>query len=343
MIDNMQNENKQKLIRRRSKNKTVIANCVIGLALIAVIFTVYFGIPFIIYQLALNDYKNGDYDNAIKKFVNIEDYLDSCDKLIEIKLTKASCLVEQKSYDEAISIYEDLLANSKTGKDYLDYSDRLIVVKLGKGTYLMKQKMYEEALSVYENLNTHITSDEQKNRIRVLIKECKYKLLLDSIKTSPDSGSVYELYKYAKDDYKDSRKQFYSVCTTEWLFNQLIFSDIEVHLECVGHIVNEEGNEKPLLHIYTTFKVYNAGPFPVQDSILVLMEVRDTICDTVPIIGVGRYKIPINEPLHSGEMRTDSSFICLYSYEGDNEKLEGSASISVDAEHGLNIAYKNEW
>lgn len=329
-----------KPIKRKRKYIVAATVFVVGLGLIAAVICVFcLNISFITYRFALNDYKNGDYDNAIKKLTSIKDYSDSAEKLIKIKMEKGAYLIEQQMYDEAISVFECLDANRIYDRHTPNPHEKLIEAKIAKGAYLMGQKMYDEAILVYEDLNASDITDKEKSFAEELGKECRYQKLLELAKVNPDSYSVYELYLFAKTNYKDSREQLNSICTQEWLFNQLRFSNVITHVKDVKAVFDEEYRHlyenKNLLSIQVEFLVGNSSWIPIEGSFS--LEVNSRLFDGA----VRNTIITISKPLYYKHTELHNSEIWLYAWEGDSYWSNlGTASFgAITNGDGLKIVF----
>lgn len=98
-------------VKKKRYRKIIVCSASISAAILLVLCFLLFVLPYIKYQNALTEYKNGNYDNAIKTLNSIKGYSDSSEKLIEIKFAKGEYLVKQSNYSEAISVCEDLMAS----------------------------------------------------------------------------------------------------------------------------------------------------------------------------------------------------------------------------------------
>ncbi len=189
------------------KKKIKILPIFISFAVVIILITsLYFLFPILKYESATKNFNQGSYLEAQAIFLELEDFKDSKQKVIECKYNIASEYLENKKYLESLNIFEEI-------KDYSDSSQRII-----ETTYLQGKKFYDSKLflSAIDYLNRISDYKDAKN------------IILDS------------KYEYALQKYKEG-----SLDTAKEYFEQISsYKDAKTILENIGFLKKIQGTYK---------------------------------------------------------------------------------------------------
>ena len=217
--------------KKKSKKKLLLAVGIpVVLAVVALFCVIvlvvglYFGIPFVKYQKAVNMMEEGNYDQAVTAFQEMDGYRDSETMILESQYRKANRFMANNNYQEALVIFQQLgdysasatnvdacnyaIASGLVNKeefeaalnifealgDYLDSKTRVIDCHYGIALQTMKDGNYAEALEILVSLPDDYGHGND-------IKECKYQIAIGLI----EEGQIVAAYEMLLEvgDYKD--------------------------------------------------------------------------------------------------------------------------------------------
>lgn len=217
--------------KKKSKMKLLLAVGIpVVLAVVALFCVIvlvvglYFGIPFVKYQKAVNLMEEGNYDQAVTAFQEMDGYRDSETMILESQYRKANLFMETGNYQYAKEIFLQLdgYGESVEKAKECDYQYALV---------LMNDKAFEPAIAILEQLGDYKDSaakitnsqygiavqkmeqDDYANALKILetlpgdydkenaVKECKYQISLGLI----EEGQIVAAYEMLLEvgDYKD--------------------------------------------------------------------------------------------------------------------------------------------
>ena len=203
------------------------------------------------YQIALAEYGDGDFDKAYDFFIALGEYKDSISKADESLLLQLQKVADETPSDNDLikewlgravknsRIIEDahdiakVILDREISSGQIDFAYTLITDTLADCPEKYIEQGYLLAVDYinkvdYEKgreLLTLIASPEYKD-VKDLLNECIYQVAVKTMETLPDSA-VSDLYTVAVENYKDSRELLDSICTSEWLFDKLAFSNMQ--------------------------------------------------------------------------------------------------------------------
>ncbi|SEH86745.1 TIR domain-containing protein [Ruminococcus flavefaciens] len=106
------------------------------------------------YNKAVSLLSNGDYEDAINIFNDINNFKDSNDKINECKYKKALSLLSNDKYDEAINEFSNICG-------YKDSIIQIIECNYQKAYSLYKESHYDEAISLFSSSDLYNYKDSQ--------------------------------------------------------------------------------------------------------------------------------------------------------------------------------------
>ena len=129
-------EKAEKERKAKTKKKKIVLIIISSVMAVCAVLALIYGIvvvPSIKYNEALELVENKNYDEAIAIFEELGDYSDSADKILETKYKKAENLVSNKEFDTAIEIFNELgeYPNCKKRIEEIK-SDNLYLYKIGE-------------------------------------------------------------------------------------------------------------------------------------------------------------------------------------------------------------------
>lgn len=185
--------------RRRNKKiilTTVIVGMIIGLTIGGYSFYKMVVIPQNIYESAIHNIQNGDYEEAIEKFETIIEYKDArqqieiaSEGIYERDYNNAKELIAKQEYEQALEILECLESDE-------DISKLIAECEYEQGIDLIEEKKYKEAIDLLRN--NDIDNNEEK------LKECYMELAYQEIANGA-YDSALEYFKLS--DYKGEKYQ----------------------------------------------------------------------------------------------------------------------------------------
>ena len=185
------------IVKQKSKKPLIIILISLGAATLMAV-SLILGIPYIEYRQAVGMMEKGQYEEAIKEFEGMDDYLNSETLLIECKYLFAKKTQLQAKYVKASQMFAEIseYKDSKTLKTECDYLHALEV---------FDAKEYQSALELFSELSGYKDSADK-------ILECKYQLAVKLI----EDGKIVSAYDElaALGEYKDSPKLLKSIKDT---------------------------------------------------------------------------------------------------------------------------------
>ena len=212
---------------KKSKKGLIIAIVAILVVLLAGggVAAFFLTAPMRNYNKEMDLKDNGEYEQAIEIFTDLEDYEDSPAQITDCKYLNAKQMIDDANYAEAREILTEL-GDYKESKDELnrcnyldakqmladgnyddakiafqalgDYEDSEDLVKecdYGRANELLTDKKYAEAKKIYESLNGYSDSKDK-------IKQCDYNLAKSKVDSAP--ADAIELLE-GLGDYEDSK------------------------------------------------------------------------------------------------------------------------------------------
>lgn len=144
--------------KKRNRNIAIILPSTTAICVVLALLCVYVIIPAIRYNMAVTAVENKNYDEAIAIFEELGDYSDSADKIPETKYKKAENLVSNKEFDTAIEIFGEL-------GDYNDSADKINETKYNKAMFMSQNGDYDGAIAVFEELGEYSDSADKAKDI----------------------------------------------------------------------------------------------------------------------------------------------------------------------------------
>ena len=137
-----------------------------------------------LYEAAVSDMTNGEYDKAIAGFKALGAYSDSPTRVREANYNKADALAKAGQYDEAISLFASL-------DDYSDSRDRVPPLKYAKASALAETGQYGKAWAGFLALGEY---SDSRSRAR--------QLQADQLYAANDLAGAWEIYKSLDEAYR---------------------------------------------------------------------------------------------------------------------------------------------
>lgn len=166
---------KERAAKAKKKKKIAIfITSAVAVCTALALLCVYVIIPAIRYNMAVTAVENKNYDEAIAIFEELGDYSDSADKIPETKYKKAENLVSNKEFDTAIEIFNEL-------GEYPNCKKRIEEIKFDNPyLYEIGEKMqignYMQNNSTYKSPITWAVLAKEDNKILLITDkaiECK--------------------------------------------------------------------------------------------------------------------------------------------------------------------------
>ena len=182
--------------KKRQKKSKIVKASIAAILTVAVVGGVFaFVYPTYIkpskdYEKAIMLEEQGDYDQAIKQYLNLGSYKDASDKVKSTKYKKASSLVDGKKYDDALALFDEL-------NDYDDSKDRILDTKYKKADELQQEELFDNAITIFSELGSYSDSETMIKYIQAkqLKKDNKLFEAIESfnnIISFRDSKELYE-------------------------------------------------------------------------------------------------------------------------------------------------------
>lgn len=264
------------------KKKIKILPIFISFAVVIILITsLYFLFPILKYESATKKFNQGSYLEAQAIFLELENFKDSKQKVIECKYNIASEYLENKKYLESLNIFEEI-------KDYSDSSQKII-----EATYLKAKEYYES-----------------KNYLNAIDYCKRVENYSDTSKILTDSKYQYAIQKYEDGDFNVSVEYFNQVI--DYRESKSYLSKIEFLKKLQGTYADEENIRLGIadMHtivikgakLYTVYKI-DTGTY-VYNRTIVSFDFKNKSF----ISGYRPYKI-IGEKLYFNDDVSDKVFI----------------------------------
>lgn len=158
------NRQKKEKARKTVKRATLI----VTIAIVMFILTRQVIIPAIenevAYRKATTLLQEGSYDQAVDAFEALDNYRDSSEMVLESKYQKAEAFAENQQHKEAIELWSQL-------GDYADSQQRIDSVNYQDALDLMEQGKYVSAAQIFEKLGDYKDSADLSKKCRELKQE----------------------------------------------------------------------------------------------------------------------------------------------------------------------------
>ncbi|MGG4497386.1 tetratricopeptide repeat protein [Brevibacillus reuszeri] len=212
-------------------SSVVLTSTVVGYFLVS---------PYVKYIYAESSLKNKNYEKAIAAFVDLEDFSNSPNMVLESKYQYATDLLKNSHLDQAAALFQELAI-------YKDSAKLLVQSNYLYGKQLMDNKMYADAIRVFSEAKNYEDSEKLALESRYLLGKQHFAgkdyamvvQVLSSIRDHADAskylieaaylqGSKYYEegeYGYAKNFFKDSGN----------------YKDTKKYLQNISHIETYQG------------------------------------------------------------------------------------------------------
>ena len=137
--------------RKKKRNIKIFLCISIPLAILIVLFI----IAQILYLIPQGKYEdaeallaNGQYDEAITAFAELEDFSDSAARIPEVKYQKGVYLLENEKFDEAVAVFEEVIEQEGA-------EEQITEAKYQKAVKTLESEAYTEALEQFEALGDY--------------------------------------------------------------------------------------------------------------------------------------------------------------------------------------------
>lgn len=147
-------EKEKKAKAKKKKKIAIFITSAVAVCTALALLCVYVIIPAIRYNMAVTAVENKNYDEAIAIFEELGDYSDSADKIPETKYKKAENLVSNKEFDTAIEIFREL-------RDYSDSADKIRETRYKKAEDLVSNKEFDVAIEIFDKLGDYNDSTDR--------------------------------------------------------------------------------------------------------------------------------------------------------------------------------------
>ena len=158
------NRQKKEKARKTVKRATLI----VTIAIVMFILTRQVIIPAIenevAYRKATTLLQEGSYDQAVDAFEALDNYRDSSEMVLESKYQKANAFAKNQQHKEAIELWTQL-------GDYADSQQRIVNINYQDALDLMGQGKYVSAAQIFEKLGDYKDSAELSKKCRELKQE----------------------------------------------------------------------------------------------------------------------------------------------------------------------------
>lgn len=171
------------------KKKIKILPIFISFAVVIILITsLYYLFPIFKYESATKKFNQGSYLEAQAIFLELEDFKDSKQKVIECKYNIASEYLENKKYLASLNIFEEI-------KDYSDSYQKII-----EATYLLGKEFYNS--KDFSNAINYLNRITDYKDAKKIIIDSKYEFSIQKY----NDGSFISAKMYLEEisDYKDA-------------------------------------------------------------------------------------------------------------------------------------------
>ncbi len=194
-IDEFRRQKIEKNRKKKSKIIIITAVCLISAGIVSGGYGYYKAVvaPKSMYDSAVNNIQEGNYEEAIKQLETIVEYKDAAEKLVEVKYLEAESLAGNQEYEEALKLLEEIEDKKDVRKQKVRYEN---AVKYEEALTMMESENYKTAIDLLK-YNDFDTNDEK-------LRECYVKLAYEELeKEEYDSALEYfELADYQGEGYQ---------------------------------------------------------------------------------------------------------------------------------------------
>ena len=188
-------EPEKKKSKLKIKKPVIIVLIAVNAALLTLAAALIFGIPFIKYRQTVSMMEKGEYEEAIVRFTDMGDYLDSENLLLESKYMLASKTKTEGKYEKAAQLFNEIIT-------YKDSSNQITDCNYLHAEQVFNAEEYAEAMELFKELGDYKDSAD-----RTL--ECRYQLAVKSM----EEGEIEHAYEEFRElgVYKDCQELFKSL------------------------------------------------------------------------------------------------------------------------------------
>lgn len=227
-----QKEYQKQLKKQKHKKhlKTLSLIILILLVIAAICYGIFgYGLPYLKYSSAVSDFESYRFDDAITKFTELGDFMESEEFRLKSTYGKALSLVGYGDPEQAAELFQSLEPYSDSHEQYLAAEFKLAEKKYYDGEYLESAKIFH-SLGEYNNAPAN-----EKQCFRMLYQEAQTYLLtntIESLETAYEELSYIGKYKkslemlddclsrlgnlyYAQHQYKTAIEKYRLIQNTE--------------------------------------------------------------------------------------------------------------------------------
>ena len=200
-ISELKDEQEKQCIEyaNKAKKAKIISATVAAIALLGSAFAVLCVnviIPNTKYNNAISLMESGQYDEAYSAFVELGDYSNATEQLLEVRYRQACSYLDNKDFDNALKVFSQLGSYSDAPKMVNECQYRKAITCIEEGEYYT-------ALSLLRSITGYLDADEQ-------IKICQYNQTIDYIENN-DFKNAFEKYKEIG-DFNNLEDRLWSSC-----------------------------------------------------------------------------------------------------------------------------------
>ena len=144
-------------LRSEKKRRTIFSSVVSVLILLSIGLIIAYQtviLPEEKYQKAESLLQEGDLDSAETAFMDLGDYKDSADRVLEIRYDKAKILLKEGNYDDALSVFSEL-------GEYKDSADHVSEICYLKAEMFLEQQDYYDAAVAFAQISGYSDARER--------------------------------------------------------------------------------------------------------------------------------------------------------------------------------------
>lgn len=215
-IEEIEREEEDKRIAtEKAAKKAKFTQIISAVSAVIIVAAIIILPPMIKYNKAVTLLESGSYDEAISSFMELGDYKDSADKVIEAGNAKeykaAELLLDSGDYENAITAFEAL-------GNYSDSADRIKECYYDLGSNALDESNYDTAISNFEKASDYSDSNEKIQECHyekgiINLEKKKYTLASEEFeKSTPFKDSAEknakakeEVYKLGQSDFKSKK------------------------------------------------------------------------------------------------------------------------------------------
>lgn len=210
-MTNFGNKIKNFLLKIKSKKFIVSAIMIFILVVVIILLGFFVFKPYIDYNNAVGYIENGEYDNAIELFQELDDYKDSKEKIVEAKYLKAKSLMNNGDYVTSYDLLDEL-----TG--YKDCDELKIECVYQQAIAAVNDEDFRKARTLLDsitdnNKNEYKDSKKFYEKCDQLEKEEKLKIEYDAaqklLKEENYAEAIDKFSTLMNNNYKDSKEKYF--------------------------------------------------------------------------------------------------------------------------------------